>query len=74
MKKNFFRKVAFGLSPNEKINEDPLNWAKQQFDTDFEKLMNKTTPFDLKTQYSKGGKKRRFRLIKNKNKNHRLKY
>ena len=33
MKKNFFRKVAFGLSPNEKINEDPLNWAKQQFDT-----------------------------------------
>ena len=38
MKKNFFRKVAFGLSPNEKINEDPLNWAKQQFDTDFEKI------------------------------------
>ena len=33
MKKDFFRKVAFGLSPNEKINEDPLNWAKQQFDT-----------------------------------------
>ena len=33
MKKNFLRKVAFGLSPNENINEDPLNWAKQQFNS-----------------------------------------
>ena len=31
MKKDFFRKVAFGLGPEEKINEDPLVWSKSQF-------------------------------------------
>ena len=28
--KNFIRKVAFGLSPNEEIPSDPLNWATEQ--------------------------------------------
>ena len=28
--KNFFRKVAFGIGPNEKIPPDPLNWATSQ--------------------------------------------
>jgi hypothetical protein len=26
--KNFFRKVAFGLKPEEKAPSDPLTWAK----------------------------------------------
>ena len=30
--KNFFRKVAFGIGPNEKIPTDPLNWALIQLD------------------------------------------
>ncbi len=30
--KNFFRKVAFGIGPNEDIPSDPLNWALNQFD------------------------------------------
>ena len=28
--KNFFRKVAFGIGPNEDIPSDPLNWALNQ--------------------------------------------
>ena len=28
--KNFFRKVAFGLGPDEQIPSDPLNWAQSQ--------------------------------------------
>ncbi len=28
--KNFFRKVAFGLGPDEKIPSDPLTWATSQ--------------------------------------------
>ena len=28
--KNFFRKVAFGISPNEEVPSDPLNWAQNQ--------------------------------------------
>ncbi|MDC0163602.1 DUF1800 domain-containing protein [Candidatus Pelagibacter sp.] len=28
--KNFFRKVAFGIGPEEKIPSDPLNWATSQ--------------------------------------------
>jgi len=28
--KNFFRKVAFGIGPNEKIPSDPLTWATSQ--------------------------------------------
>ena len=28
--KNFIRKVAFGLSPNEEVPSDPLNWATEQ--------------------------------------------
>ena len=30
--KNFFRKVAFGISPNEEVPSDPLNWALNQMD------------------------------------------
>ena len=30
--KNFFRKVAFGISPNEDVPSDPLNWALNQVD------------------------------------------
>ena len=30
--KNFFRKVAFGIGPNEEIPSDPLNWALNQVD------------------------------------------
>ena len=30
MFKNFFRKVAFGLGPDEQIPSDPLNWAQSQ--------------------------------------------
>ena len=28
--KSFFRKVAFGLGPDEKVPSDPLEWAKNQ--------------------------------------------
>tara|TARA_Y100000389_G_scaffold16670_1_gene14677 strand:- start:1332 stop:1565 length:234 start_codon:yes stop_codon:yes gene_type:complete len=28
--KNFFRKVAFGISPNENVPTDPLKWALNQ--------------------------------------------
>ena len=31
--KNFFRKVAFGLKPEEKAPSDPLVWAQQQVET-----------------------------------------
>ena len=31
--KNFFRKVAFGLKPDEQIPSDPLAWAQKQVDT-----------------------------------------
>ena len=31
--KNFFRKVAFGLKPDEQIPSDPLNWAQKQVET-----------------------------------------
>ena len=30
--KNFFRKVAFGVGPNEKVPSDPLAWAIKQVD------------------------------------------
>ena len=30
--KNFFRKVAFGIGPNEEVPSDPLNWALNQVD------------------------------------------
>ena len=30
--KNFFRKVAFGISPNEEVPSDPLIWAQNQVD------------------------------------------
>ena len=30
--KNFFRKVAFGIGPNEDVPSDPLNWALKQVD------------------------------------------
>ena len=28
--KSFFRKIGFGLRPEENIPEDPVNWAKSQ--------------------------------------------
>ena len=28
--KNFFRKVAFGISPYEEVPSDPINWALNQ--------------------------------------------
>ena len=28
--KNFYRKVAFGLGPDEKVPSDPLKWATNQ--------------------------------------------
>ena len=31
--KNFFRKVAFGLKPEEKVPSDPLTWAQKQVQT-----------------------------------------
>ena len=31
--KNFFRKVAFGLKPDEKEPSDPLVWAQKQVET-----------------------------------------
>ena len=31
--KNFFRKVAFGLKPNEKAPSDPLVWAQKQVES-----------------------------------------
>ena len=30
--KNFFRKVGFGIGPNETVPDDPLNWALNQLD------------------------------------------
>ena len=32
MSKAFFRKIAFGLGPNDEIPSDPLSWAQSQFD------------------------------------------
>jgi hypothetical protein len=31
--KNFFRKVAFGLKPDDKVPSDPLTWAQKQVET-----------------------------------------
>ena len=31
--KNFYRKVAFGLKPEEKAPSDPLTWAQKQVET-----------------------------------------
>ena len=31
--KNFFRKVAFGLKPEEKAPSEPLTWAQKQVET-----------------------------------------
>ena len=31
--KNFFRKVAFGLKPEQEIPSDPLTWAQKQVET-----------------------------------------
>ena len=33
MSLKFYRRVAFGLSPNDKLDKDPLNWALNQLDT-----------------------------------------
>ena len=30
--RNFFRKVGFGIGPDEKIPSDPLKWALDQLD------------------------------------------
>jgi uncharacterized protein (DUF1800 family) len=32
IKKNFFRKVALGIGPNEKIPSEPVSWAQNQVD------------------------------------------
>ena len=42
--KNFFRKAAFGIGPNEKIPSDPLNWATSQ-------ITDKIPEFSWKGKY-----------------------
>ena len=37
--KNFFRKVAYGIGPNEDIPSDPLKWALDQLN-DVKELLN----------------------------------
>ena len=32
MKKNFFRKVGFGIGPDEQVPDDPVSWAQNQVD------------------------------------------
>ena len=32
MKKNFFRKVGFGIGPREQVPNNPLSWAQKQVD------------------------------------------
>ena len=32
MKKNFFRKVGFGIGPNEHVPVNPIDWAQSQVD------------------------------------------
>ena len=32
MKKNFFRKVGFGISPDQMVPKDPVSWAQNQVD------------------------------------------
>ena len=32
MKKNFFRKVAFGIAPDETVPDNPVSWAQNQVD------------------------------------------
>ena len=32
MARNFYRKVAFGIGPNQTIPDDPLRWAQAQLD------------------------------------------
>ena len=33
MSLKFYRRVAFGLSPNDKQDKDPLNWALSQLNS-----------------------------------------
>ena len=33
MKRDFFRKVGFGIAPGESVPDDPLAWAQAQMDT-----------------------------------------
>ncbi len=53
MSLNFYRRVAFGLSPNEKPDKDPLNWAINQLDTIPDLLWPGTIPTekDLRKKY-----------------------
>ena len=32
MKKNFFRKVGFGIGPDEIVPDNPVSWAQNQVD------------------------------------------
>ena len=53
MSLNFYRRVAFGLSPNEKPYKDPLNWAINQLDRIPDLLWPGTIPTekDLRKKY-----------------------
>ena len=46
--KNFFRKVAFGLKPDEKTPSDPLTWAQKQVETGSRIKLERQTSFTQK--------------------------
>ena len=53
MSLNFYRRVAFGLAPNESQQQDPLNWALSQLNTLPELLWPGLVPSekDLRKKY-----------------------
>ena len=55
MSKSYFRKVAFGIGPDEKMPKDAVSWAKDQVDTvpDLTWQGEIPTGKDLLTRYSK---------------------
>ena len=56
MSKSYFRKVAFGIGPDEKMPKDAVSWAKDQVDTvpDLTWQGEIPTGKDLLTRYSNG--------------------
>ena len=54
MSLNFYRRVAFGLSLNEKPDKDPLNWAINQLDTIPDLLWPGTIPTEKQLRKGDG--------------------
>ncbi len=59
--KNFFRKIAFGIGPNEEIPSDPLTWATSQITDKISDLSWKGKIYTEKELRKRKRKKRSFR-------------